>query len=72
MGASKTFKQSVRWAGNHSNRGKESGYTKTPIARMEGTHESGGAGLRKGAKGGAGKSKSISGPQRHKAKSASY
>lgn len=63
MGASKTYKQSPRWAGKHSNRGAERPYSSAPISKPEGTHMSGETGLRKGAKSGAGKSGTTSGPK---------
>lgn len=73
MGASKTYKQSVRWGGAHSNRGKERPYTSKPIAKMEGTHMSGeNDGLRKGAKSGAGKSGSFMGPKKRSPSASGY
>jgi hypothetical protein len=73
MGASKTYKSGVRWGGKHSNRGAERPYTSKPIAKMEGTHMSGeNDGLRKGNKGGAGKSGSISGPKKRSASASGY
>lgn len=72
MGASKSYKNAVRWGGKTSSRGKESAYTKGPAARMEGTHMSGGSdALRKGSKSGGSKSKTISGPSK-RGPSASY
>ena len=67
MGASKTYKGKPAWRGDHSNRGKEPKITSAPVAKMEGTHMSGdGEYGRKGAKSGAGKSGTFSGPARGK------
>lgn len=64
MGSSKNYLGGPGWKGNNVGRGKESGYTKTPIMKAEGTHMSGETNSpRKGAKSNAGKSGTISGPK---------
>lgn len=75
MGNSKNYLGKPQWASNNTARGKESGYTSKPAARMEGTHmsgEIGGGSARKGAKAQAGKSSVISGPKNRKAGDSGY
>jgi hypothetical protein len=59
VGRSKTYRGKPGWQGNNTNRGAETAYSKGNVANPEGTHMSGESDWgRKGAKSGAGKSKS--------------
>ena len=70
MGASKTFKQAVRWQGNNTARGKEQPYTKTPIVRFEGSFMN--SETTRGPTKGGGKSGKISGPKQRKPADSGY
>ena len=73
MGSSKNYTGKPSWQGNNTARGKESGYTKTPIMRPEGTLMSGESGNpRSGAKSAGNKSGVIQGPKNRKGGDSGY
>jgi hypothetical protein len=73
MGSSKNYLGKPGWQGNNTGRGKESGYTKTPIMKPEGTHMSGeNDSPRRGAKSQEHKSKTFSGPKQRKGGDSGY
>lgn len=73
MGSSKNYTGKPGWQGNNTARGKESKYTSTPVARMEGSHMSGeNESGRKGTKAGKGKSGTFSGPKKRSPAASGY
>ena len=73
MGSSKNYLGKPSWQSNNTARGKESGYTKAPAMRPEGTLMSGEVGNpRSGAKAQGNKSGVISGPKNRKGGDSGY